>query len=185
MRCAWVTDDPLYIRYHDEEWGVPLFDEDKVFEFLLLESFQAGLSWLTILKKREHFRAAFDNFDAEKIAAYDGAKISSLLNNAGIVRNKLKVNAAVTNAQNVLKLREEGSGLSGFLWDYVEGKPLQPERQNAADVPATTELSDTISEDLKKRGFKFVGSTIVYAFMQATGMVNDHTRDCFRWLELT
>ena len=185
MRCAWVTDDPLYLRYHDEEWGMPLFDEDKVFEFLLLESFQAGLSWLTILKKREHFRVAFDDFDAEKIAAYDSAKISRLLNDPGIVRNKLKVNAAVANAQNVLKLREEGSGLSGFLWNYVESKPLQPERQSATDVPATTELSDTISKDLKKRGFKFVGSTIIYAFMQATGMVNDHTRDCFRWLELT
>ena len=183
-RCAWVTDDALYLDYHDTEWGTPLRDEDRLFEFLLLESFQAGLSWLSVLKKRENFRAAFDNFDAEKIARYDEAKIADLLADAGIIRNRLKVNAAVTNAKAVLTLREEGAGLSGFLWAYVDGAPLQPHRRESGEVPALTELSNTISKDLKKRGFKFVGSTIIYALMQATGMVNDHTRDCFRYKDL-
>ena len=183
-RCAWVTDDPRYMHYHDTEWGVPLFNEDRMFEFLLLESFQAGLSWLTILRKRENFRAAFDNFDAEKVAAYDDAKITKLLNDAGIVRNRLKVLAATTNAQKVLELREAGPGLSGHLWSFVDGEPVQNDWKDSNEVPASTPLSDAISKDLKKRSFKFVGSTIIYALMQATGMVNDHTRDCFRRAEL-
>lgn len=178
-RCAWVGDDPLYIKYHDEEWGVPVYDDKTLFEFLLLESFQAGLSWITILKKRENFRQAFDDFDYHKIANYTIDKYEELIVNPGIVRNKLKVKATITNAKSFIKIQEEFGSFSTFIWQYVDGKPMINEFKTIAEVPASTSLSDQISKDLKKRGFKFVGSTIVYAFMQAIGMVNDHTTDCY------
>lgn len=179
-RCAWVGSDELYIKYHDEEWGVPVYDDEKLFEFLILEGFQAGLSWITILKKRESFRLAFDNFDYKKIAKYDAKKIAALLNNEGIVRNRLKVNATVTNAKAFMEIQKEFGSFSKYIWKFTEGKPIVNHYKNIKEVPAKTELSDKISKDLKKRGFKFVGSTIIYAHMQATGMVNDHTTDCFR-----
>lgn len=183
-RCAWVGDEPIYQRYHDTEWGVPLHDERALFEFLLLEGAQAGLSWLTILKKREGYRKAFDNFDAGRIARYTPKKIEKLLQDPGIVRNRLKVAAAVTNAQATLAIREEFGGLGAYFWRFVDGTPIVNQWREMSQVPASTPLSDTISKDLKKRGFKFVGSTIVYAHMQATGMVNDHTVDCFRYREV-
>ena len=177
-RCFWVNEDPLYIHYHDNEWGKPVFDDKTLFEFLLLESFQAGLSWITILKKRENFREAFDQFDYQKIAKYDIVKFEELIHNAGIIRNKLKVKSAITNAQLFIGIQEEFGSFSDFIWSFVDGKPIVNQFKNREEVPATTELSDTISKNLKNRGFKFVGSTIIYAFMQATGMVNDHTTDC-------
>jgi len=180
-RCAWVTDDPLYMEYHDTEWGVPVFDDTTLFEFLVLESFQAGLSWITILKKRENFRTAFDNFDYQKIANYSEEKHNNLRNNEGIIRNKLKIKATTTNAQNFIKIQEEFGSFSKYFWSFADGKPIINKFEKREDVPATTDLSDKISKDLKKRGFKFVGSTIIYAFMQAVGMVNDHTTDCFRY----
>ncbi|RKF04354.1 DNA-3-methyladenine glycosylase I [Tenacibaculum lutimaris] len=184
QRCFWVSDDPLYIEYHDNEWGVPVYDDDKLFEFLILETFQAGLSWITILKKRENFRKAFDNFDYKKIAKYSEGKYEELLQDAGIIRNKLKIKATITNAQLFMKVQEEFGSFSKYIWDFTNGKPIINKFEKREEVPATTELSDAISKDLKKRGFKFVGSTVIYAHMQATGMVNDHTTDCFRYHEV-
>lgn len=178
-RCFWVNDDQLYIDYHDNEWGKPVYDDATLFEFLLLESFQAGLSWITILKKRENFRKAFDNFDYKKIANYNEKKFDKLIANEGIIRNKLKIKAAITNAQLFQEIQREFGSFSKYIWSFVDGKPIVNKFQTREEVPATTEISDTISKELKKRGFKFVGSTIIYAFMQATGMVNDHTTDCF------
>ncbi|MBO0961082.1 DNA-3-methyladenine glycosylase I [Neobacillus sp. MM2021_6] len=177
-RCGWVNQDPLYIHYHDHEWGVPVYDDRLLFEYLNLEGAQAGLSWYTILKKRENYRQAFDHFEAEKIALYDEEKIADLLQNEGIVRNKLKVNAVVTNAKAFLKIVEEFGAFQPYIWSFVGGKPIQNHFNEMKGVPAMTEISDKMSKDLKKRGFKFVGSTICYSFMQATGMVNDHITSC-------
>jgi len=184
IRCPWGTGDPLYLQYHDEEWGVPVHDDRKLFEFLILEGFQAGLSWLTILKKRENFRTAFDNFDYRKIARYNERKIGSLLNDTGIIRNKLKVNAAVTNAKAFIEVQKEFGSFDKYIWQFVDGKSIVNRWKSIREIPATTKSSDEISKDLKKRGFKFVGPTIVYSHMQATGMVNDHVVDCFRHKEL-
>lgn len=184
-RCGWCGTDPLYIAYHDTEWGVPVKNDDLLFEFLILETFQAGLSWITVLKKRENFRKAFDGFDYKKIATYSEKKVASLLQDAGIIRNKLKVNATITNALAFMKVQEEFGSFSKYIWGFVDGTPLQTHCKTLGDVPANTALSDSLSKDLKKRGFKFVGSTVVYAHMQATGMVNDHLEDCFRYKELT
>lgn len=178
-RCAWVTNDQIYIDYHDHEWGLPIYDERLLFEFLILEGMQAGLSWLTILKKRHNFRACFDNFDAEIIANYDQNKIIELMGNAGIIRNQLKIKAAIVNAQAFLKIRTKPGDFSDYIWDFVKGKPLQNHWDQHNQVPTSTLISDTMAADLKKRGFKFTGSTICYAFMQATGLVNDHTMNCF------
>ena len=183
-RCAWCLGDDLYERYHDEEWGLPIYEDDKLFEFLILETFQAGLSWITVLRKRENFRKAFDNFSYKKIANYNQEKIDSLLLDAGIIRNKLKVHATVTNAQAFMKIQEEFGSFSKYIWGFIDGTTIKNAWQSKADVPANTALSDLISKDLKKRGFKFVGSTVVYAHMQATGMVNDHLTTCFRHLEV-
>jgi DNA-3-methyladenine glycosylase I len=183
-RCVWCGDDPLYQAYHDTEWGVPLHDDHSLFEFLILEGAQAGLSWITILKKRENYRAAFDGFDATRIARYDANKIESLLQNPGIVRNRLKVAATVTNAQKFLEVQAEFGSFDRFIWQFVDGKPKQNARHSVDKIPASTPESDAMSKELKRRGFKFVGSTICYAHMQATGMVNDHTTDCFRYKEL-
>lgn len=183
-RCAWCGEDPLYVAYHDNEWGKPVYDDITLFEFLLLETFQAGLSWITILRKRENFRKAFDDFDYLKIANYSEDKIASLLQDAGIIRNKLKVRSAVTNAQNFIKIQDEFGSFSTYIWDFVDGKPIKNKFKTLDECPANTPLSDTISKDLKKRGFKFVGSTVVYAHMQATGMVNDHLENCFRYNEV-
>lgn len=178
IRCSWANPaNPRYLAYHDNEWGVPCHDENVLFEMLNLEGAQAGLSWETILNKRENYRAAFDGWDAEKIAAYDDAKVAGLLANAGIVRNRLKVAAAITNARAYLALRAQGSSLNDYLWGFVDGKPIVNDWATA-ERPARTELSDRISKDLSKRGFKFVGSTIVYAYMQGIGMVDDHAPDC-------
>ena len=184
QRCAWSGDDPLYCAYHDEEWGVPLHDDRALFEFLILEGAQAGLSWITILRKRENYRAVFDNFDPERIARYDTSKIESLLQNPGIVRNRLKVQAAVNNAQKFLDVQEKYGSFDAFVWQFVGGKPRQNHWRGLAEIPASTIESDAMSKELKRRGFKFVGSTICYAHMQATGMVNDHTTDCFRYAEV-
>ncbi|HTR43716.1 MAG TPA: DNA-3-methyladenine glycosylase I [Pseudomonadales bacterium] len=185
-RCHWTAGtDELYLRYHDEEWGVPVHEDRLLFEFLILEGAQAGLSWRTVLNKRQNYRAAFDNFDAEKIARYGEAKIAKLLNNEGIIRNKLKINSAIQNAQAFLKVREEFGTLDAYLWRFVGGKPIINRRKSMSEVPAKTEISDAMSKDLLKRGFKFVGSTICYANMQAVGMVNDHLVTCFRHKELS
>ncbi len=181
IRCGWCEGDPLYESYHDNEWGTPLHDERLLFEFLILETFQAGLSWITILRKRENFRVAFNNFDYKIVAQYDEHKKEELLQNAGIIRNKLKVNSAITNAQNFIKIQEEFGSFDKYIWGFVNHTPIKNSWKHHKDCPATTEISDQISKDLKKRGFKFVGSTIIYAFMQAIGMVNDHTIDCFRY----
>jgi DNA-3-methyladenine glycosylase I len=178
-RCAWVTAEPMYIQYHDEEWGKPVFDDRTLFEFLILEGAQAGLSWITVLKKRENYRACFDNFDTEKIARYSDKKIQQLLANPGIIRNRLKVAAAVANAQAYLQVKQEYKSFAEYIWQFVDGKPIINHWQDKSQVPAKTALSDKMSKDLQKRGFKFVGSTICYAYMQAVGMVNDHTYDCF------
>ncbi len=183
-RCSWAWGDELYQRYHDAEWGVPLRDDRMLFEFLLLEGAQAGLSWITILKKRENYRRAFDSFDPERIAAYDEKKIEALLKDPGIVRNRLKVNAAVINARRYLEVQEEYGSFSDFFWRFVDGKPRQNAWQNPGEVPSSTKESDEMSRELKRRGFKFVGTTICYALMQATGMVNDHPVDCFRHEEI-
>ncbi|MEM7187945.1 MAG: DNA-3-methyladenine glycosylase I [Bacteroidota bacterium] len=184
IRCSWCGDDPLYMTYHDEEWGVPVYDDDTLFEFLILETFQAGLSWITVLRKRENFRKAFDNFDYEKIANYGQDKIDSLLQDAGIIRNKLKVHATISNAIAFMEVQKEFGSFSKYIWGFVDGKPIQNVWRTMAEIPANTPLSDAISKDLKKRGFKFVGTTVVYAHMQATGMVNDHVTDCFRYSEV-
>jgi len=183
-RCAWVSTDPLYIAYHDEEWGVPVREDDLLFEFLILETFQAGLSWITVLRKRENFRKAFDGFDYQRIAKYSEKKIQSLLQDAGIIRNKLKVRATVSNAQAFIKIQEEFGSFSDYIWAFTDGKVIKNNWQKTTDAPAKTPLAEKISKDLKKRGFKFVGPTVIYAHMQATGMVNDHTTDCFRYGEV-
>jgi DNA-3-methyladenine glycosylase I len=184
QRCGWANpNEPIYVAYHDEEWGVPCHDDRKLFEMLILEGAQAGLSWITVLKKRENYRTAFDNFDAEKIAQYDEAKVATLLENSGIIRNKLKINATIANARAYLKVRDEFGSFDKYIWSFVGGKPLVNQRQTLKDIPAETAESKTMSKDLLKRGFKFVGSTICYAFMQACGMVNDHTVECFRYDE--
>ncbi|MBT3742981.1 MAG: DNA-3-methyladenine glycosylase I [Polaribacter sp.] len=180
-RCFWVSDSKLYQEYHDNEWGQPVYDDETLFEFLVLETFQAGLSWITILNKRENFRKAFNNFDYEKIAKYTESKYLSLLQDAGIIRNKLKIKSAIANAQLFMQVQEEFGSFSKFIWSYVEGKPIINKFHKREEVPATTELSDKISKDLKKRGFKFVGSTVIYAYMQAVGMVNDHTTECYKY----
>ncbi|MBO0590794.1 DNA-3-methyladenine glycosylase I [Cellulophaga sp. E16_2] len=184
QRCGWCQGDDLYEAYHDLEWGVPVKEDDKLFEFLILETFQAGLSWITILRKRENFREAFDSFDYKKIAKYDAIKIEELLQNAGIIRNKLKINATISNAIAFLKIQEEFGSFSAYIWEFVKHKPIKNTVENYKLAPANTPLSDVISKDLKKRGFKFVGSTVIYAQMQATGMVNDHEITCFRYNEV-
>lgn len=180
IRCGWSGNDSLYIKYHDTEWGIPVFDDLVFHEFLLLESFQAGLSWITILKKRENFAKAFDNFDYQKIAHYNETKIEELRNNPGIIRNKLKIKAAITNAQAFMEVQKEFGSFSNYIWKFTDNKPIINHWKNLEEVPANTELSDTISKDLKKRGFKFVGTTIIYSFLQATGLINDHITSCFR-----
>lgn len=184
QRCGWCKGDALYETYHDQEWGVPVRDDDKLFEFLILETFQAGLSWITILRKRENFKKAFDQFNYHKIATYGEDKIQELLQDEGIIRNKLKVRATVTNAQEFIKIQKEFGSFSDYIWAYVNHKPIKNKVTNYKDAPGNTPLSDTISKDLKKRGFKFVGSTVIYAHMQATGMVNDHELNCFRYHEV-
>ena len=184
LRCGWCKGDALYEAYHDEEWGVPVYDDATLFEFLILETFQAGLSWITVLKKRENFRKALDNFNYKKIAKYQQSKIDDLLQDAGIIRNKLKVKATITNAQAFMKIQSEFGSFSDYIWGFVNGKPIKNEVENYKDAPGNTVLSDVLSKDLKKRGFKFVGSTVVYAHMQATGMVNDHEVSCFRYNEV-
>ena len=183
-RCGWCGNDSLYVAYHDEEWGVPVFDDRMLFEFLILEGAQAGLSWSTILKKREGYRAAFDGFDPAIVARYDERKTAELLADAGIVRNRLKVASAVSNAQAFRAVQKEHGSFSKYIWAFVEGAPIQNEWRTLAEIPAKTPLAETISKDLKKRGFRFVGPTIVYAHMQATGMVNDHLVGCFRYPEI-
>ncbi len=184
-RCAWVPDDVLYQSYHDKEWGVPVYDDRVLFEFLILEGAQAGLSWHTILKKRENYRRLFDHFDAEKIAAYDEKRIQQLLNDPGIVRNRLKIRGTVQNARAFLQIKEKHGSFSGYIWAFVAGNPLVNHREKLSEIPPKTDISDLMSRSLKKDGFTFVGSTICYAFMQAVGMVNDHTTDCFRYHEIT
>jgi DNA-3-methyladenine glycosylase I len=179
-RCEWCGEDPLYAEYHDKVWGVPVHDDRTLFEFLILEGAQAGLSWITILKKQGNYQKAFDNFDAEKVARYSDADVARLLEDPGIVRNRLKVASAIRNARGVLAIREEFGSLDAYLWDFLDGKPLRNAWKSLSEIPASTTLSDQISKDMKNRGFNFVGSTIIYAFMQATGMVNDHLVDCFR-----
>ncbi len=183
-RCSWVGKDSLYLEYHDTEWGVPLYDDSKLFEFLILETFQAGLSWITILRKRENFRKAFDDFDYQKISGYDDEKYNELLLDAGIVRNRLKIKAAISNAIAFMEIQKEFGSFSKYIWGFTKGKPIKNKRKTMNEVPANTALSDIVSKDLKKRGFKFVGSTVIYAYMQATGMVNDHAIDCFRYDEI-
>ena len=179
IRCSWCEKDDLYRDYHDKEWGKPVYDDDKLFEFLVLETFQAGLSWYTILKKRENFKVAFDNFDYKKIANYNEEKVQELLLDAGIIRNRLKVRGTILNAIAFMEVQKEFGSFSNYIWNFTGGKPIENNRKSLKEVPATTPLSDEISKDLKKRGFKFVGSTVVYANMQATGMVNDHVADCW------
>ena len=184
QRCGWCKGDSLYEAYHDEEWGVPIKNDDLLFEFLVLETFQAGLSWITILRRRENFRIAFDNFDYRKIAQYPETKIQDLLQDEGIIRNKLKVRATVSNAHAFMAIQKEFGTFSNYIWQFVEGISIKNKVLNYKEAPANTKTSDAISKDLKKRGFKFVGSTIMYAFMQATGMVNDHEIECFRYHEV-
>ena len=183
-RCSWVGSDPLYIAYHDEEWGLPLHDDRKLFELLILEGAQAGLNWLTILKKRHNYREAFDHFDAGKIAGYDSVKIRELMSNAGIIRNRLKIEAAIQNARSFLNVQREFGSFEKYIWRFVKGRPLKNSWQTVKEIPAHTGISNAMSADLKARGFKFVGPTICYAFMQAAGLVNDHTVDCFRYEEV-
>ena len=185
VRCAWARGDPLYIDYHDTEWGVPQHDDRKLFEFLVLEGAQAGLSWLTILRKRANYREAFDNFDVGKVAAYDTRKLAELLSNKGIVRNRLKIEAAIQNARAFLALQKEFGSFDAYIWQFVGRKPKKNAWKTTGEIPPKTAESNLMSKDLIKRGFKFVGSTICYAFMQAIGMVNDHTVDCFRYHEVS
>ena len=184
IRCPWCGTDPLYVQYHDEEWGVPVYDDQVLFAKLILDGAQAGLSWITILRKRENYYRAFDNFDPVRMAAYDEAKIAALLADPGIVRNRLKIRAAVQNAQAYLRIQAEEGGFSDFLWQFVGGRPIQNNWRTLADFPAKTAESEGMSKALRRRGFNFVGPTICYAFMQAVGMVNDHTVDCFRYAEV-
>mgnify|MGYP003666543230 FL=1 len=181
QRCFWVTDSKLYQDYHDKEWGEPVYDDETLFEFLILETFQAGVSWITILNKRENFRKAFDNFEYQKIAKYQENKFNELMQNAGIIRNKLKIRSAITNAKLFMEIQKEFGSFSNFMWSYVDDKPIINTFKSREEVPATSKISDKISKDLKKRGFKFTGSTIMYAYMQAVGMVNDHTIDCYKY----
>ena len=183
-RCGWTTDDPLYIQYHDEEWGVPAHDDRHLFEMLNLEGAQAGLSWITVLRKRENYRMAFDNFDANKVVTYNEVKIAELLQNPGIIRNKLKVNGVVKNARAFLQIQDEFGSFDAYIWRFVDGQPIINSWKTRAEVPAITAEAEAMSKDLKKRGFTFIGPTICYAFMQACGMVNDHTTDCFRYPQL-
>ena len=183
-RCAWTTSDPLYIDYHDREWGVPVFDDRTLFAFLILEGAQAGLSWYTILKKRAHYYRAYADFDPQAVAAYDAARIEALMQDAGIVRNRLKILASVDNAKAFLELQAKHGAFAQYIWSFVNGRPIVNHFRSAAEVPAATPLSDAVSKDLKRLGFRFVGTTICYSFMQATGMVMDHTTDCFRHAEL-
>lgn len=183
-RCGWCAGDPLYEAYHDSEWGVPVKDDSTIFEFLILETFQAGLSWITILRKRENFRQALDGFDYNKIAAYGPEKIASLLEDPGIIRNRLKIHATVTNARAFIGIQREFGSFSRYIWGFVDHQPIKNSFESYRDVPSTSAISDSLSKDLKKRGFKFVGSTVVYAHMQATGMVNDHEIRCFRYEEV-
>ncbi len=178
-RCSWCLSSDLYKNYHDLEWGKPVYDDATIFEFLVLESFQAGLSWITVLNKRDNFRKAFDNFDYHKISKYDDVKVLSLLADVGIIRNKLKVNATVANAIVFIEVQKEFGTFSKYIWNFVDGKPIDNKPLTLKDVPSTSTISDNLSKDLKKRGFKFVGSTVMYAYMQATGMVNDHVQDCW------
>ena len=184
IRCEWTGDELIMVSYHDDEWGVPKHDDHRLFEDLVLDGAQAGLSWLTILRKRDNYRLAFDNFDPVKVAAYDEAKIEELLGNPGIVRNRQKINSAVKNANAFLKIQEEFGSFDTYIWGFVDGKPVQNSWVTMSQLPAKTELSEEISKDLKNRGFSFVGPTIIYAFMQAVGLVNDHTDDCFRHHEI-
>lgn len=179
-RCAWVSSNPLYIAYHDEEWGVPVYDDQKLFEMIILEGVQAGLSWITVLQRREAYRKAYEGFNARKMAEWDDARLDALREDTGIIRNRLKIQAARTNAQSYLKVVEETGSFSDYLWSFVDGNPIQNAWKTIKEAPVTTPQSDAMSKDLKMRGFKFAGSTICYAFMQAVGMVNDHTVDCFR-----
>ncbi len=184
IRCPWAGTDPLYIDYHDTQWGVPLHDDRRLFEFLILEGAQAGLSWITILKKRENYRVAFEGFDPEKVARYNDAKIGELIVNAGIIRNRLKINAAIENARAFIKVQNEFGSFNAYMWQFVDGSPVRNQWKNMAQVPAQTNTSKRMSKELKQRGFKFVGPVICYAFMQAVGMVNDHLLDCFRYSEI-
>lgn len=184
-RCGWCEGDTLYEDYHDKEWGVPLFDDRLLFEFLTLETFQAGLSWITVLRKREHFRKAFDSFNYQKIATYDAEKVATLLLNRGIIRNRLKIEATIKNAQAFMLVQKQYSSFSSYIWDFVSGKPIINRYKTLKQIPAHTPLAEKISKDLKQKGFKFVGPTVVYAHMQATGMVNDHLIDCYRHSEIT
>jgi DNA-3-methyladenine glycosylase I len=181
VRCAWSTSDPLYVAYHDDDWGFPVHDDRKLFEMLILEGAQAGLSWITILRKRENYRKAFDNFNARKVATYGAKKVRELLKNEGIVRNRLKIGATISNAMAFLEIQKEFGSFDKYIWQFVGGKPIKNRRMSLKDIPPKTPESDAMSKDLKKRGFRFVGSTICYAFMQATGMVNDHIVKCFRY----
>lgn len=183
-RCAWAGSDPLYLAYHDREWGVPVHEDRLLFEFLILEGAQAGLSWITILRKREHYRTAFAGFDPSAVARFDGPKVAALLADPGIVRNRLKVESAITNARAFLAIQEEFGSFASYQWRFVDGRPIRNAWKTMQEIPASTTVSDAMSRDLKKRGFRFVGSTICYSHMQAVGMVNDHTVDCFRWREL-
>jgi len=183
-RCLWAGSDPVYVRYHDREWGVPVHNDRKLFEFLVLEGAQAGLSWITVLKKRPAYREAFDNFDFNTVAGYQESKVQELLKNAGIIRNELKIRSAIRNARAFISLRQEFGTFNRYIWQYVAHRPLQNTWQRMREIPPKTALSDKISQDLKRRGFSFVGSTIIYSHMQATGMVNDHTIDCFRYGEV-
>ncbi|PAB57884.1 DNA-3-methyladenine glycosylase I [Anaeromicrobium sediminis] len=182
-RCDWVTEDPLYIKYHDEEWGVPVHDDRVHFEFLVLESAQAGLSWITVLKKRENYRLLYDNFDYEKVALYDENKIEELLSNKGIIRNRRKIESSINNANRFMEVQREFGSFDNYIWSFVENKVLINSWATLGDVPASTDLSDKISKDMKKRGFKFIGTTIIYSYLQAVGIINDHTTDCFRYEE--
>jgi DNA-3-methyladenine glycosylase I len=184
QRCPWCGQDPLYVRYHDEEWGTPVHDEALHFEFLLLETQQAGLSWITILRKREAYRAAFAGFDPEKVARFDAKRVEGLMLDAGIIRNRRKIEAAIQNARAFLAVREEKGSFDSYLWNFVDGKPVNGKRKRLEEVPATTDLSDRVANDLKARGFGFVGSTTIYAHLQAVGVVNDHLASCFRWKEI-
>ena len=183
-RCAWVNNDPLYIKYHDEKWGIPIYNDTKLFEYLILEGAQAGLSWITILKKRENYRKAYDNFDIRKIANYDDKKVKELMLNTGIVRNKLKIHSSIINANKFSDIQKEYGSFKKYIWEFIDNKSIVNYFDSIEKIPAKTEISDKISTDLKKRGFKFIGSTIIYAFMQAIGMTNDHVTNCFMHIEI-
>lgn len=183
-RCEWVGSDPLMVEYHDKEWGVPLHDDRKLFEFLVLDAMQAGLSWMTVLRKRENFRSAFDNYNVKKIAKYDETKFQELLSNSGIIRNRMKINACIKNAQAYLQIQKEFGSFDAYVWQFVKGRTIKNSWKKLKDLPPNTPESDAMSKDMKQRGFSFVGTTICYAFMQAAGLVNDHTTDCFRYKEV-